>query len=136
MKYLIFTLFICLSFAACKTEPSQPKAQYPEFWGENNVPKYENGLLSKISQKIEDLKATHTVLVQTEEGFDEIHKWHMDEFKANGWKNVKNLRKNIGQDDELMILVHTKAKVKHSITVLKSSDLTQDIKTVVSKFGS
>jgi hypothetical protein len=135
MRYLIFGLILSLGFIACKNEPTIKKATYPAFWSENNIPTFEDGIITNTSEKIENIKVAQTAFVQTERSFDEIHKWHLDEFKANGWKNVKNIRKNIGQDDEHMILVHTQGKLKHSITVLKNSMETQQIKTVVAKFN-
>lgn len=127
---------MAMGFITCKSDPEPRKAQYPTFWKENNVPQFSDGMITKTYEKVENVKVNQTAVVQTEKSFDEIHKWHLDEFKANGWKNVKNLRKNIGQDDEIIILVHTQGKLKHSITVLKNSNTTQEIKTVVAKFNS
>jgi len=136
MKYVLFTLLIAVSFIACKTEPKAPKAVYPALWKDNGVPTFFDGIIARDSKTNEDLKTAHTVLVQTDQDFDVIQKWHLDEFKANGWKNVKNFRKNIGQDDEILVIVHTKSKMKHSITTLRGMSGKQEIKTVVSMFGN
>ena len=136
MRYLLFLLTLSISLAMCKSEPASVKAQYPTFWQKNNIPEFEEGLITKTSTNEEGIKVSQTVYVETSSSFEEIHSWFLNEFKSNGWKNVKNLRKNIGQDDELVILVHTLGKLKHSITVLKVENDRQQIKTVVSKFSN
>lgn len=135
MKHIFYTLLVCVALASCKTEPKQMKAEYPAFWQENNIPRFVEGTIAKHQEKQEDLKVTHNLILDTPKSFDEIHQWHLNEFKANGWRNVKNLRKNIGGDDELMIIVHTLGKTKHSATVLKKEENLREIKSIVSKFG-
>ena len=135
MKYIFFTLLFTVSFLSCKMDPAPKKAEYPALWTDNGVPTFMDGMIAKDTKTTDDLKTAHTVLVHTDQNFDVIQKWHLDEFKADGWKNVKNFRKNIGQDDEILVIVHTKSKIKHSITALKGVSGKQEIKTVVSKFG-
>ncbi len=132
--FLIIGLLSALSIS-CKNDATQKKVEYPAFWKENNVPEFKDGLITKTSIKQENLKVNHTVFVESSADFDQIHQWHLNELKANGWKNVKNLRKNIGQDDELIIIVHTNGKMKHSTTVLKKDEGVREIKTILSKFG-
>ena len=132
---LLVILFSIILMAACKMDPKQPTVQYPAIWAEKGVPEFKNGIIAKDNYVDGEYKQEYTVGIQTNETFEMIHNWHLTEFANAGWKTTKNLRKSIGQDNEVIILVHTKGSVKHSITVLKGQSEMQEIKTVLSFFG-
>jgi len=136
MKNGIFVILVSLILvAACKMEPKQAKIQYPAIWQEKEIPEFENGIIAKDSYVDGDYKQEYMIGIQTQETFETIYNWHLTEFANKGWKAVKNLRKNIGNEDEVIILVHTKGSIKHSITVLKGLSEVQEVKTVLSFFG-
>ena len=132
---LIILLCSIILLTACKMDPKDPTVKYPAIWKEKGVPEFTNGIIAKDNYVDGEYKQEYTIGIQTKETFEMIHNWHLTEFANKGWKNTKNLRKSIGQDDEVIILVHTKGSVKHSITVLKGQSEMQEIKTVLSFFG-
>lgn len=132
LSIIAFSLILC--FTACKSDPSVAKVEYPAAWTEREVPKFPNGVIAGDKVVKDDLKTDYILQIQSDAPFEEIYNWHISEFADKGWKKIKNVRKNIGQDDEIIILVHTKGKAKHSITVLKGNSMKQEIKTTLSHF--
>ena len=137
MKYLfLFITLISITQFSCKTDAiASKKATYPAIWAEKNVPAFTSGIISSDKFDNSERKLEHTVILETESSFEEIYNWHKSTFATDGWKLVRDIRKDIGEDIESIILVHTKGNMKHNIVVLKSTLRTNQVKTIFSYFN-
>ncbi len=138
MKHLFIVICMgMLLFTACKSDkkPAVVKATYPEIWTEKQVPAFTDGIISNDKFDNSERKIEHTVWLETEKSFEDIYNWHKTAFAQEGWKKVKDSRKNIGEDTESILMVHTKGSVKHNVIVLKQTINTNQVKTILSYFN-
>lgn len=128
---------IVFLMSSCKTDtkPAVVKATYPAIWTEKEVPAFTDGLITNDEYDNSERKIEHKVWLETEKSFEDIYQWHKINFSQSGWKKVKDTRKDIGQDTESILMVHTKGSVKHNIIVLKQTIKTNQIKTTLSYFN-
>ena len=132
MKSYILIVFTCLlAFASCKEDQKVVKAQYPSVFADKNVPTFDDGLIISDKNTGGPQKNDVVVVLETDQSFDEIYQWHKDKFAADGWKLVKNIRSEQGDESEAIIMIHTKGKLKHGIIVKKTFQNKQEIKTTL-----
>lgn len=130
-RSIFIVLLTVLSFIACKQDAKQTKASYPPLWEEKGVPAFTDGMITSDKHSGGNVSSQYTVILESDKSFDEIYTWHKNTFSEQGWKVVRDKRQEIGNNSESIVLVHTKGKLKHNVTVMKSFSEKQQVKTTL-----
>lgn len=131
LRILFLVLITTISLSSCKQDGGQAKATYPSLWEEKGIPAYTNGMITSDKHSGGTIGSNYVVVLETDDSFEDIYTWHKNTFAEQGWKVVKDVRREAGEASELILLVHTKGKLKHNVTVLKNFNEKQQIKTTV-----
>jgi hypothetical protein len=130
MKHLSFFI-IAVSFLLinCKSEPKVKPVTYPPLWAQYDVPAFTDGIIVSDKNTGGPVKSDYQIILETTASFDELYTWYKQSFAEKGWKLVKDNRTEIGDISEMILLVHSKGKLKHNVLINTSFDEKRRVKT-------
>lgn len=135
MKQVSF-LLIVLSFLlfSCKSEPKVQPVTYPPLWEKYDVPAYTNGIIVSDKNTGGPQKSDYVINLDTPASFDELYTWHKESFAAKGWRLVRDNRSEIGEESEMIVLIHSKGKTKHNVLINTTFGDKRRVKTTLTYF--
>ena len=140
MRILLLLVVPTFLLVSCKSDSvnskTQKEASYPIVYEQYGAPTYPGGKIINDTYNEEGRFMKWVTQVVTEDSFDEISAYYHQFYNENGWIIKQNIRKEQGQESEVVIIDASKGPVKHSLFIIKYSLRENMIKNTITKIDS